>query len=841
MANSTRLRRDHYTVGWVCALPVELAAAEEMLDEKHGDSIVGTGGNNIYTLGRVGKHNVVIACLPDGQMGTNPAAAVAVQMQSDFTSIRVGLMVGIGGGVPSADSDVRLGDVVVSRPDKNHAGVVQYDFGKSTPSGFKRTGFLNAPPKILRDAVAHLRAKHMRSEDRFADYMSKFERLPTFTRAYAGPDVLFDSHYNHIGELTCEGCDKERILKRPPRNQQGSIIYYGTIASGNRVMRDAAERDQVSSDLGGVLCFEMEAAGLMNEFPCLVIRGICDYSDSHKNKRWQPYAAGAAAAYAKELLSVIPAIAITQLPVAEETVSKETGARPFFTVPYQRDDNFVGRKSIMADLDDKLQSMTTAKHTRVALVGIGGVGKSQIAIEYAYQAWQRDPKLSVFWVYAGNTARYEQAYRDLADQLNLPGRTEREVDIFKLVSQWLSDNANGHWLMILDNADNKDMFFQEIEMGVNPSHHKAGARPVLIASIPQTTNGSVIITSRSSTAARNLLTTHQNIISVEVMDESDALDLLQTRVTLDEHSLEDARRLVQTLEYIPLAINHAGSYIQERSPRITSDASLVAILGNLDVKDSRRDYSSQHAVTMTWQISFDQIRTSQPASSDLLALMSMFDRQGIPETLLLQNMTQPEFEDALHPLISFSLIKKIKGQKSFELHRLVQISIRKWLESNGQLQFWIQQSAELMAATFPSGEFETWTACQKLIPHAKEIMRQAPVHSSPSTRLKRKVIHWNREVLPEDKTGLLVWAITGTNAGRYLLFQGKYEESEAMYQHVLRDREKVLGPEHPDTLISKVLGPEHPKTLISVSNLVWVLELQGKYAEAEVMRKAMQQ
>lgn len=325
MAERPRPRHEDYTVGWVCALPVELAAAQEMLDEKHGDSVIDASGNNIYTLGRVGEHNVVIACLPEGQMGTNSAAAVAAQLQSAFTSVRFGLMVGIGGGVPSTKSDIRLGDVVVSRPENNHGGVVQYDFGKSTPSGFERTGFLNAPPKVLQNAVSHLRAKHMRGESLFLQHASKFDHLPVFSRRYAGPDVLFEPHYNHVGGTTCANCDKERILKRSSRDQQGSMIHYGTIASGNQVMRDAAERDRVSSVLGGVLCFEMEAAGLMNEFPCLVIRGICDYSDSHKNKTWQPYAARVAAAYAKELLSVIPYMKIKQSPAIEEIVSKSTG------------------------------------------------------------------------------------------------------------------------------------------------------------------------------------------------------------------------------------------------------------------------------------------------------------------------------------------------------------------------------------------------------------------------------------------------------------------------------------------------------------------------------------
>ncbi|OJJ42627.1 hypothetical protein ASPZODRAFT_105081 [Penicilliopsis zonata CBS 506.65] len=872
-----RLPREAYTVGWVCALPVELAAAEEMLDERHGDSVTGPKDSNIYTLGRIGEHNVVIACLPEAQMGTNSAAAVAAQMQSAFTSIRIGLMVGIGGGVPSTNSDIRLGDVVVSRPENSHGGVVQYDFGKSTPSGFQRTGFLNAPPKTLRNAVSRLRAKHMRDEAQFLQFMSKFDRLPTFTREYAGSDVLFDAQYNHVGGLTCEDCDEQRILIRRDRGQQEGItvVHYGTIASGNQVMRDAAERDRVSSELGGVLCFEMEAAGLLNEFPCLVIRGICDYSDSHKNKRWQPYAAGVAAVYAKELLSTIPAIEITQFLVESTAVARK---KTFFTIPYQRDENFVGRESIMTDLDDKMQSMTAARHIRVALVGIGGIGKSQIAIEYAYRARQRNPELSVFWVYAGSVARYEQAYKDLADKLDLPGRADPGVDILKLVSQWLSDDVNGQWLMILDNADNEDMFFNE---------PKANGI-ALITSIPQTTNGSVLITTRGSTAARNLLTTtYQNIVSVEVMDANDALDLFQTRVALDKHSLEDARKLVQTLEYIPLAISHASAYIQARSPRITvsaylallqeSDASLAALLSHLDVRDSRRDYSSQHVVTATWQITFDQIRTSQPASSDLLALMSMFDRHRIPETLLLQNRTRGEFEDAIHPLISFSLIRESKDQQSFEIHRLVQISMRKWLESHNQLQKWSIISAEIIARSFPSGEFETWKECQILLPHAMEVLRQAPENNSPMPmnqtprptlrqRLKGKLTRRHREKPTADNRESLPWAEIGKKAGWYLFLQGRYQEAEAMLRQVLRGTEKILGPKHPDTLASinnlgsvlgeqgkyqeaeamhrqalrekeKVLGPEHPNTLASVNNLGLVLGDQGKYQEAEAMHR----
>ncbi|KAH7374318.1 nucleoside phosphorylase domain-containing protein [Pyrenochaeta sp. MPI-SDFR-AT-0127] len=142
-----QVTREQYTVGWVCALPIELAAAQQMLDEEHEDP-EGCDDENLYSLGSIAGHNVVIVCLPAGRVGNNPAAAVAMQMRATFKGIRFGLMVGVGGGVPSAERDIRLGDVVVSRPHKIFGGVVQYDAGKTTPSGFERTGSLNAPPRF---------------------------------------------------------------------------------------------------------------------------------------------------------------------------------------------------------------------------------------------------------------------------------------------------------------------------------------------------------------------------------------------------------------------------------------------------------------------------------------------------------------------------------------------------------------------------------------------------------------------------------------------------------------------------------------------------------------------
>jgi nucleoside phosphorylase len=190
-------------VGWVCALPIELAAATKMLDEEHQDLPRDDNDTNLYTFGRIGKHNVVIACLPAGQMGTYSAAAVAVEMKLKFAQIRFGLMVGIGGGVLKAESDIRLGDVVISQPHMQHGGVVQYDFGKTALSGFLRTGFLNTPPTILLHALSKLQANHKIGRNNIPIHLSTVSHLLDFACNNAGSNYLFKLDYKHIEGPTC--------------------------------------------------------------------------------------------------------------------------------------------------------------------------------------------------------------------------------------------------------------------------------------------------------------------------------------------------------------------------------------------------------------------------------------------------------------------------------------------------------------------------------------------------------------------------------------------------------------------------------------------------------------
>ncbi|OTB05176.1 hypothetical protein M426DRAFT_31693, partial [Hypoxylon sp. CI-4A] len=321
---------DDYTVGWICALPKEQVAAIAMLDQRHKTLPKQANDPNNYTLGSIGNHNVVITCLPKGKIGTISAASVVIYMAGTFPSIRFGLMVGIGGGIPPR---VRLGDVVVSVPTNEHPGVVQWDIGKAEQGGeFTRIGALNNPPSSLLSAISTLKTENTLNGSKIPMYLEELRnKHPNIVHEYLKSDslkdVLYKANYPHVREDSrpghsepnasdewedqeeekeednCRYCDKTQIIKRKPQEMK---VHFGIIASGDKVVKDTALRKWITQGLGkDVLCVEMEAAGLMNNFPCIVIRGICDYADSHKNYAWQEHAAAVAAAFAKELLGYV--------------------------------------------------------------------------------------------------------------------------------------------------------------------------------------------------------------------------------------------------------------------------------------------------------------------------------------------------------------------------------------------------------------------------------------------------------------------------------------------------------------------------------------------------------
>jgi hypothetical protein len=205
-------------------------------------------------------------------------------------------------------------------------GVLQYDFGRTIKDGkFIQTGSLSKPPTVLMTGVSKLRAQHQMKGSTIRELVDRMlESYPAMQQDYSHrspeDDQLFEENYDHQdGEKDCKNCEKDRLLQRTSRTTNVPVIHYGLIGSANQVMRHGVTRGKLRQERG-ILCFEMEAAGLMDNFPCLVIRGICDYSDTHKNKGWQPYAAATAAAYAKELLGVIAPSKVNTTPTAADVI-----------------------------------------------------------------------------------------------------------------------------------------------------------------------------------------------------------------------------------------------------------------------------------------------------------------------------------------------------------------------------------------------------------------------------------------------------------------------------------------------------------------------------------------
>lgn len=289
-----------YTVGWICVKAEnEAVAARAMLDERHGYiDLSGQGDPIQYFGGRIGKHNVIIGC--SGEAGLNPANNVATNMMRSFRNIKIGLLCGIGGGNPSEKHDVRLGDIVVGMPDGQHSGVIQYNAGKTTQDGFQRKSSHSRPPQFLIQAVGNRKTDMIEDLDKWQKHLER------------GPGGW--NSFQHLTDIIHEGPTE---IPRPLG--RGSKIHYGLIASGDLVVKAAESRAELVRQIqDDVLCFEMEAAGLVNTFPCLIVRGISDYCDRHKNDDWQPYASLAAAAYCKYLLDMVHLSDVQVAPTAAD-------------------------------------------------------------------------------------------------------------------------------------------------------------------------------------------------------------------------------------------------------------------------------------------------------------------------------------------------------------------------------------------------------------------------------------------------------------------------------------------------------------------------------------------
>lgn len=524
-------------------------------------------------------------------------------------------------------------------------------------------------------------------------------------------------------------------------------------------------------------------------------------------------------------------------------------------------------------------------------MGLGGVGKSQLAIEYCYRtsdlAAQKRSPIWVFWIHAETQARVEEDFKFIADTVKLSGRKHPKANIPQLVQQWLHNRENGRWLLVLDNADEASVRF-------NVDHDPSGDTPqggrdrALSTYLPQDSHGSILTTARNKDVARKLTGNYKAIIEVEPMYKDQALELLRKKAG-NQPDMEHGALLVKALEYMPLAISQAGAYIQQRAPRSSiskyleefqkSERRKISLL-NWDEENLRRDYSASSSVIVTWQISFESMRSERPSAAELLSLMSFFDRQGIPEWLVRppyntasQDSNQREcdddgskhneseieddsnassasnateasavltFEDDLTILRNYCLISLNKTGDVFEMHSLVQLATRKWLDVDKRTEQFKEQFISRMAREFPKGEYRNWAKCRKLFAHAEGAINHRPIGGKP----------------------LEEWALVLYNGSRYADGQGRYSLAEKMAKKSWDAAMGTLGHEHILTrnsmsivtralleqgkhqkaeklfvelleLQKQKLGPTHPVTLVNTADLAEIYSKQGRWEKAE--------
>ncbi|KAF2798308.1 hypothetical protein K505DRAFT_110599, partial [Melanomma pulvis-pyrius CBS 109.77] len=485
---------------------------------------------------------------------------------------------------------------------------------------------------------------------------------------------------------------------------------------------------------------------------------------------------------------------IREIQQREQKPNLTVPRKPCWSVPLPRNNHFVSRGSQLHELESKLSGETHC--SKVAVIGLGGVGKTQIVLELAYRTRDKLPECSIFWISATNMEKVQQAYLEIAQQLRIPGLEDKKEDVRKLVQHYLSQESAGQWLLVLDNADDLDMWLTKT--GSNTQSTR------LIDSLPRSNKGSVVFTTRSRKAASKFA--HSNVIHVAEMDEEAATLVLRNSL-VNKEVLNDSPAVVQLLRlltFLPLAVVQAAAYINENDISIAEYVSLfddreeniIEVLSE-DFEDEGRYSDLKNAIATTWLISFEQIRLRDPLAADYLSFMSCIDPKAVPLSLLPPAQTKKREIDAIGTLSAYSFITKRPADQCFDLHRLVHLTTRNWLREQKLLSEWTAKTIARLAEVFPSSDNNNRILWRSYLPH---------VHYIQASDVFQNSI--------EEHIDLIA------RLGMCLLSDGRLKEAEELQLQVVEIRKRVFGEEHPDTLIGK-------------GNLALMYSKQGQWKEAE--------
>ncbi|EXJ67845.1 uncharacterized protein A1O5_09191 [Cladophialophora psammophila CBS 110553] len=954
---TSRIDPTQYTVGWLAPMSLELTPAIAILEDHKEVSI--PDDKAIYHVGKIGPHFVVMAV--SSMIGTAAASSVVENMCRSFPSIKHILVVGIAGGIPHYGLDLQeqivLGDVVVGVPLNNDGGVKHYEFGAWVEKGkLSVSGHLLHPSSTLLTAVNNLRSRHMLKEGtRIPEFLHDLRanigdhELLDFHDPGEEHDLLFDDDYSHTYRaVSCEVlCDIERSRQRKDRGSKAArkedtpLIHYGTIGSANTLVISSEKRNSLYQDYG-MICFEMESAGVLSHYQGLVIRGISDYADSHKNKNWQKYAAATAAACAKEILLLVPAIHANQRSSGSRNVNAGSGLqnntigsgdqynadtryfqhtrhhldREILSVipagdkyripvelPYHRNRYFKGREEPLQQVSRLFWAKGPTGHRldrqQIALSGSSGTGKSQIALEYAYR--YTEEYSAIFWINTKNENPSTKTYRRIARSLGLEVlnitckdsllKAVDESSCAQCLRNWLGQECNNRWLLVLDNYDDP-------------------ASCDLEKLLPTQDFGHVLITSCSPNSYPGC-----NRIEVPTgIKQHDAVDLLVRILGKDigPNENEDAVNLVEAVGRHPFAVTLIGAFLCKAPMPL-----------NIYAQDLENLDESLKPLQTVWQMSIQKLTAY---AKHLFWLISLMGNEDIPKEFLLGGkgiiawMTSDRaIYKALGELTSLSLVGQ-KQDDSLYVHQLLHEWARNHTE-NAKLEN-SRLVIDIIRSTFAFGDRRSADKCayeRRILPH---INRCLELFNSQLSSGNSHLDYWNQKAAydlarvytdlgyvqkssllyerslmgigdPDHPLVLEMMDSFGVNLrlqGKYdealswcrraqdgiesqhgkesfealtvaynVAFiykeQGKYTEAIAQYKEVLRQQEPssaletqhqlacVLrdSGEYPEALVQleqvykdrkKSLGEDHPNTLDTLHAIATVLEKQGKYKEA---------
>ncbi|KAJ8611918.1 hypothetical protein MRB53_037714 [Persea americana] len=502
--------------------------------------------------------------------------------------------------------------------------------------------------------------------------------------------------------------------------------------------------------------------------------------------------------------------------VCQVAAPAEIPPTPSSTALPRHDSHFIDRTALFEQIQDR----ASTPGNWLALVGLGGVGKTQLATKYVKSIREKDKNVWILWIFASHAVRFDESVRDIADTLKLPNRDNPQVNVLQLLQTWLAESTR-RWLIVLDNADDTAYLDQ-----APPTADTARATKPRIEYLKHSDHGTVILTSRSRDEALKFVS-EDNIIEVKEMDAEHARQLLKCRLS-SAYDETGAEALAAALDYMPLALSQAASFIVQKKRTYSIARYMTELEESRESRTNllrqqgtmpKRDRDASNSIVSTWQISFDHVYRDRKSAANLLALMSFCDRQSIPEFLLLGKQQIDDsrskeiktlFNEDIQMLEDFSFISTVKDSKDdFEMHRLVQDATQWWLLNKDDKDEFINVQQDFIShlhAVMPSGQYGTWDICRALMPHVESALQLT---------------------LTQDSTRLEL-ATIAFKAAWYQGVSGRLDDADKIAQICLQSRVEILGDDHKQTLEVK-------------NGIASLRVLQGRFQEAENLAASVQQ